>query len=549
MKRVALAAVVIAATGARVARADDSGFIGKDELRLEIDDCAPKPDRGEKELFDLAHEHYVRGAILYQQGDYDGAIAEMSTSYCLTPVYDILKAIGQAHERKLHYEQAIAYFERYVLAIPDDAKDAAQEKQTISTRIQVLAGLPSQVQVATLPRGALVTFADDAGHRAEGRADDKRIELVAGHYTMTVTMAGYETQARPVDIGIGKPYSFVVELPPVRGRVSIRAVPGDARIFLDDRLVALGGWEDSVPAGSYVISVESPGFVTEKRRVAIAPGIEESIAISLEPAPSSGRVQLVSAATVAGAISGVSIGYAVDDQSSTGALYGGIGGAAVGLIGAYVGVPDDIPSGTSSYVITSSLIGYVEGAAGTSIFTDSQTLPGAVGVVGVLGGASFAALTAERFHPDSGDAALLNSGALWGGAAGGLFAVVFGLPKRLSGAIVLGGLDAGVVTGALLARRYDITRRHAALVDLTGLAGMAVGVSLESAIDANRSQAVPKERIAHFALGGLALGLVAGVYLTRNLDEPKAPKISPQITPMVDSGGHSIVGLGVGGAF
>jgi hypothetical protein len=547
VKRLALAVVMIAI--ASRAHADDTGYIGKDQIPLEIDDCPIKPDLGEKQLFDLAHEHYVRGAILYQQGDYDGAIAEMSTSYCLTPVYDVLKAIAQAHERKLHYEQAIAYFERYVLAIPDDAKDAAQEKQTISTRIQVLANLPSQIQVATLPKGALVTFADDAGHRAEGRADDKRIELVAGHYTMTVTMAGYQTQTRAVDIGIGKPYSFVVELPPVRGRVHIRAVPADARIFLDDRLVGLGGWEDSVPAGSYVVSVEAPGYVTEKRRVSIGPDADESVAISLETTPSSGRTELVAAATIAGAVSGVSVGYAVEDNNYTGALYGGIGGATVGLIGSYVGVPDDIPSGTSSYVITSSLIGYVEGAAGTSIFTDSQTLPGAVGVVGVLGGASFAALTAEKFHPDAGDAALLNSGALWGGATGGLFAVVFGLPKRLSGVIVLGGLDAGVVTGALLARRYDITRRHAALVDLTGLAGMAVGVSLESAIDANRSSGVPKERIAHFALGGLTVGLVAGVYLTRNLDEPHAPKISPQITPMVDSGGHSVVGLGVGGSF
>ncbi|HTJ42881.1 MAG TPA: tetratricopeptide repeat protein [Kofleriaceae bacterium] len=547
MKLGAILVVVIAATSA--ARADDNGYLGKDQIVLEIDQCPPKPDLDDNAMFDAAHEHYVRGAILYQQGDYDGAIAEMSASYCLTPVYDVLKAIGQAHERKLHYEQAIAYFERYVLAIPDSAKDAAQEKQTISTRILVLQNLPSQIQVATLPKGALVTFADDAGHRAEGRADAARIELVAGHYTMSVSMAGFDTQEQPVDIGIGKPYSFVVELPPQRGRVHIRTTPADARIFMDDRLVGIGSWEDSVPAARYVVSVEAPGFVTEKRRVEVAPGANDSIAITLENTPSSGRGQLIAAATVAGLVGGVSIGYAVDDQDSNGALYGGGAGAAVGLIGSWVGVPDDIPSGTSSYVITSSLIGYVEGVAGTSIFTDDQQLPGAVGVVGLLGGASFAALTAERFHPDSGDAALLNSGALWGGATGGLFAVVFGLPKKLSGAIIVSGLDAGVITGALLARRYDISRRHAALVDLAGLAGMAVGVSLESAIDANRTDAVPKERIAHFALGGLAVGLVAGVYLTRNLDEPRATKLSPQITPMVDSGGHSIVGLGVGGSF
>jgi hypothetical protein len=549
-----LAAVVVigAAGAAGVARADEhTGFIGKDKIPLEIDNCPLKPAGTDKQLFDQAHEHYVRGAILYQQGDYDGAIAEMAASYCLSPVYDVLKAIAQTHERKLHYEQAIAYFERYVLAIPDDAKDAAQEKETISTRIQVLERLPSRVQVATLPKAALVTFADDQGHRGEGRADGEPIELVAGHYTMTVAIAGYETQVRTVDIGVGKPYSFVVELPQEHGRVHIRTTPADARIFLDDRLVGLGAWDDAVPAGRYVVSVEAPGFVTEKRRIEVAPEGEDSIAIALEAQSGSGRGQLVAAATVAGMVSGASIGYAVDNPQYTGLLYGGIGGATIGFIGAYAGVPDDIPSGTSSYVITSSIIGYVEGAAGTEIFSDSNTLPGAVGVVGVLGGASFAALTAERFHPDEGDAALVNSGALWGGAAGGLFAAAFGFPKRLSGAIVVGGLDAGVLTGALLARRYDISRRHAALVDLTGLAGMAVGVSLESAIDANRDTTVPPERIANFALGGLTVGLITGVYLTRNLDEPRgnAGRLTPQITGMTDVGGHSVVGLGVGGGF
>jgi hypothetical protein len=461
----------------------------------------------------------------------------------------VLKAIAQAHERKLHYEQAIAYFERYVLAIPDDAKDATQEKQTISTRIQVLANLPSKIQVATLPKGALVTFADDEGHRAEARADAEPIELVAGHYTMTVALAGFETQARQVDIGIGKPYSFVAELPPLRGRLHIRTTPTDARIFLDDRLVGLGSWDDAVPAARYVVSIESPGFVTEKRRVEVAPSGDDTVAVELTPVRSSGKGQLVAAAAVAGVVSGASVGFAIDPNNSTGALVGGIGGAAVGLVGSWVGVPDDIPSGTSSYVITSSIIGYVQGAATTSIFTDSKTLPGAVGVVGVLVGASFAALTAERFHPDAGDAALFNSAALWGGATGGLFAAAFGFPDRLTGAIIVGGLDAGVVTGALLARRYDISRRHAALVDLTGLAGLTVGVSIESAIDANRSAAVPTERIAHFALGGLAVGLVAGVWLTRNLDEPHASHLGPQITGMVDAGGHSVVGVGVGGAF
>jgi hypothetical protein len=541
-----VAAVLVSAATPRAHADDDTGFIGKDRVQLEIDDCPVTPDLDAKQLADVAKEHYVRGAILYEQGDYDGAIAEMAVSYCESPAFtQVLKAIAQAHERRLQYELSIAYLERYIMTLPDDAKSAA-EKHTLSTRIQVLENLPSQVLVATQPSGALVTFIDDAGHRAEGRADDKLIEVLAGHYTMTVAMPGFDTQSRTVDIEIGKPYSFVVTLPQQRGRVRIRTTPADARIFLDDRLVGLGAWDDRIVAGRYVVSVEAPGFITQKRDVEIAPDGDQNVSITLETQATSGRVQLVAAAGVAGLVGGTSIGYAVDSNQLSPALYGALGGTTVGLVGAYVGVPDDIPSGTSSYVITTSLVGYVNGVAGTSIASDSSSLQSAVGVVGLLSGATFSSLTARRFHPDSGDAAMLNSGALWGGATGGLFAVVFGLPKRLSGAILLGGLDAGVVAGALLARRYDVSRRHAALVDLAGLAGMAVGVSLESAIDADRTTSVPPERIAHFALGGMTVGLIAGVYLTRNLDEPK---LTPQLTTIRDVAGNQLVGLGVGGEF
>ena len=354
---------------------------------------------------------------------------------------------------------------------------------------------------------------------------------------------------RDVDIGVGKPYSFVVPLARLRGRVRIRTVPPDARIFVDDRLVGLGSWEDTLPAGRYTVSVEAQGRVTDKRKIEVAPGADLPVTVRLEATPASGRLQLELAAGLAGGISGVSVGYSLDDQHVSAPLVGGLAGTGIGLLGAYFGAPDDITTGSSSYMITSSLIGYVEGAAGTAAFSDDNQLRTAIGTVGLFGGATFAALTAERFHPNAGDAALLNSGALWGGVSGGLFAVAFGLPKRLSGGMVLGGLNAGVVAGALLGRRYDISRRHAALIDLSGLAGMAVAVGIEGAIDSGRSSSVPKERVAHFALGGMAVGLIGGVYLTNNLDAPKIPHMTPKLTTMRDAAGNGVVGVGVDGWF
>jgi hypothetical protein len=558
VRRAALigAALIGAVLGPRAhADADhpDTGFLGRDPLVLEIDRCPPAPDVAAADLRPIADEHYKRGAVLYSQGDYDGAIAEFAASYCLLPHYGPLKSIALAHERMLRFEQAIAYLERYVLAVPDDVKGATDSRQTISARIEVLRNLPSQVRVATSPPGARVTFVNDDGLRGEGKADDQLIELLAGHYTMTVAAPGYEPKSEHVDIGIGKPYSFVVTLPRQHGKVHITAVPGDARIFIDNKLVSLGSWDDALDVGSYAVVVEAAGRVTERRRIEVVPGGELAVTVELPIEPTRGRHLLEFAGAIGGLIAGASIGTAIDDAgstaaiaNSTAAIAGGAVGAAVGFVGTYVGAPDDISSGTSSYILTSSIIGYVEGLAGATLFSDQVPTSSSVGAAGLVSGAIFSAVTAQRFNFDSGQAALLNSGALWGGATGGLFAVVFGLPHRLSGAIILGGLNAGVVAGALLGRRYHISRRHAALVDLAGLGGMAVSVAFESGID---RASTPKERVAHFALGGMAVGLIAGVILTRRMDEPRAARYTPRALTIRDAAEHNVMGLGFGGSF
>src|SRR5262245_673212 len=119
----ALALVIASVLGPALAvaqpqdvRRSEGGYIGKELVRLEIDDCPPLPAADDQRLRDLAGEHYDRGEVLYVQGDYKGAVSEFVASYCLSPYYTVLKDIGQSYERSLEYERAVAYLERYVLA-------------------------------------------------------------------------------------------------------------------------------------------------------------------------------------------------------------------------------------------------------------------------------------------------------------------------------------------------------------------------------------------------------------------------------------------------
>ena len=102
----------------------------------------------------------------------------------MVPYYAVLKDIGQAYERSLDYEKAIGYLERYVSAIPADARRATQcapdpqdDKANVGRRVAVLQALASRVQVETTPPGATITIANEAGRAALaqlGRSDRDR---------------------------------------------------------------------------------------------------------------------------------------------------------------------------------------------------------------------------------------------------------------------------------------------------------------------------------------------------------------------------------------
>jgi tetratricopeptide (TPR) repeat protein len=547
----AIAVVVLAAAGPATAQ-PDTEIVGT----RGIDSCPPRPDVPEARLRRLPGEHYGRGVVLYEQGDYRGAADEFVHAYCLAPCFGVLKDIGQAFERLLDYETAIAYYERFVRTMPEPGEPGAcravvvGEKATISTRISTLRNTPAQIQVATTPTGATVTlFDENTGVRSVGTAGGKIIEATAGTYTMTVELEGYQPQTQQITVRIGKPYSFFFPLELLRGRLKIRTTPPDARILLDGKLVGQGIYDEDLPRGAYEVVVEARGRISDRRRVEVAAGITTEQPIELPPPRENGRLQLVVASGVAGATLG-GVGLSAGSTNPLVLGVGSLGAAIAAVAGGYFGIPDDYPLGSSSFIITSSLAGMGEAYLITRLFSDDAELSAATASIGVIAGGTAAALTADWFDLSPGDAALLNTGALWGTVVGALFAASYddgtGYGSRVGVGMTLTGLNVGILGGVLLGRSYEISRRHAALIDLAGVAGAASAAALQSVIDTNEVD-IPAERRANFAIGGVTLGLLAGAFLTRNMDAPKIPRFKPTVMPIKDAAGTTQMGIGIVG--
>jgi hypothetical protein len=128
-----------------------------------------------------------------------------------------------------------------------------------------------------------------------------------------------------------------------------------------------------------------------------------------------------------------------------------------------------------------------------------------------------------------------------------------GAGPREAGALVLSGLGMGTVSGALVQRYFTVSRSRAALIDVGGAVGLIVGIAAESFYSQNTGASGPSahtdERVANFALGGLATGLITGGVLTRNMDAPNLGNVAPALGKATTAGGGSTTTFGIGGSF
>ena len=167
-----------------------------------------------------------------------------------------------------------------------------------------------------------------------------------------------------------------------------------------------------------------------------------------------------------------------------------------------------VTQGQAMAVYTGEVVGITHGvflAAELGIWNPAQPISAGF----VLGGAGGIAV-AVFARPTAGEMSMVRSGASWGTATGVLALTFFQIPSAL---VLLGGMDLGLITGAVLSQRLDVSRRRMNFINLSGYTGAAgVGILLLGA-GGGSSQIV-----ASCLFVGAGSGLVVGAHLTRNMD-------------------------------
>jgi hypothetical protein len=165
----------------------------------------------------------------------------------------------------------------------------------------------------------------------------------------------------------------------------------------------------------------------------------------------------------------------------------------------------------------------------------------------ITGGAGIlatAALTGKH-NISAGDGTLITTTPAWSSA---YWLWVMILTGTENGRFVLGTTlaagDAGVIAGALLANRIEVSQGRVRLANLGGIVGGLVG----GAVLALSNVDSPKTGVS-IVMTGATLGLAAGWRLTNSYDRPNTAMSRLQVAPLLAAGNHPVRGIQAAYAF
>ncbi len=469
-----------------------------------------------------ARAHYESAQRLYDEGRYRDAIDDFQVAYRKKPHPSVLYNIGQAYERLLDYGSSVTAFTRYLA----EAEPSDPRRKIVENRLRILRALPARISVSSIPDRVHAVLRGEQGavHVAE---TPHEFSVPAGDYTLELTREGWQTEKQRVHVEIGQPYFYQYRLERSTVETRIETDPSGARVFIDERLVGETPYRGRLEVGRHDLLIEYPNYPWRLEVIMARDGTPLVRNIRLDRPSRSGRTELVLSAMayggvvgplLVGALSG-STQFTESGQGVATLLLSSAAGIGAGFVGAFLTTRNGVSVGTSSLVIGGGGFGSGMGAAlALGLNTSERSIYG-ITLLGGAVGITTAALVAHFAKVSEGDAAIVNSGGLWG--TGGAALLAQAIPwngeranASITGWFVLGGSALGIAAGALSARFLERSRAEVAIVDLSGLVGTGLGFALGYAVGSNNGGDAIAQG-SRFALGGMALGLVSGAFVAR----------------------------------
>lgn len=230
-------------------------------------------------LTGLAKAEYDSGRILFDNGDYKGALVKFQHAYDLSSDPRLLWNMGACEKQLRHYVKLLRLMDRYLHDAGTTITDAQRaDAQTVSRTVKELV---STLRITVNVAGATV-FVDDESVGTTPLMEPLLVDL--GDRQVRVTKPGYKSKVVTLHVAGASevPVAVSLEKAPAKGMLTVVAQPKSALIHLDGAQVGTGRWQGAVAPGTHALRVSASDMVERSTTVAIRDGESRTIDIALE---------------------------------------------------------------------------------------------------------------------------------------------------------------------------------------------------------------------------------------------------------------------------
>jgi hypothetical protein len=245
-----------------------------------------RPQAGVASLSDSlvgeAKQEYESAKLLYNDGDYAGALLKFQRAHMLSKDPRLLWNMAVCEKQQRHYAQVLVWTQRYLAE--GAAMMSADDRREATELVNVVQTFVSPLWVVCDEPDAEVWL---DGVRIGTTPMTQPVIVDMGSRQVRVRKPGFREVTQAVEAaGSGKELRVAVKLEAIKheGRLEIVARPGDD-IWVDGRLVGRGRWEGPVSTGEHALRVSAPGMQDHESRVAVADGELRQLRVALDAAP------------------------------------------------------------------------------------------------------------------------------------------------------------------------------------------------------------------------------------------------------------------------
>lgn len=222
-----------------------------------------------------AQERFARAMTLFEQRNYEGALAEFQRVHELTRRADLLFNIGRAQQALGRYPEAAAAVEEYLRQTTDLPPQRRAEVQELLASVRRYI---AYVRLSATPEAAAVRLDGRPVEAAQRPAD---IPVSPGRHTVEVTLDGHRPERQEVLLASGDRRELRVALEVEHrdmGTLRVDGAPAAARVLVDGALVRS---PVLLREGRYAVRVEAEGRAAWSGPVLVSAGGTRALRVDL----------------------------------------------------------------------------------------------------------------------------------------------------------------------------------------------------------------------------------------------------------------------------